>query len=69
MKTLGAALPVLGLSKFLASPIGASSAARFARAAERMNSQPSTANATAAMLALRNAINTARTLNTEQPQN
>jgi hypothetical protein len=66
LATVASALPPYMAARVLASPSGASSVARFARATERLNNAPNTQNAAAARLALRNVVNTARSLDTSQ---
>lgn len=52
----------LGYSKFLSTPQGASSVARFARRMERFQAKPSIENAAAARMSMRNMRNTALSL-------
>jgi hypothetical protein len=57
--TIAGALGTYGAAKFLASPAGASSAARFATRMQRLQVAPTLANAAAAKLSMRNMRNTA----------
>jgi hypothetical protein len=59
---VAAGLGTLGASKLLASPAGASSAARFARRMQLLQERPTLPNTAAARLAMRNMRNTATSL-------
>jgi hypothetical protein len=62
LSTVAGAIPPFMLSRYLASPVGASSIAKFSRATERLNQTPNLQNAAAAKLALRNVVNTAKSI-------
>lgn len=59
LSTVGLWLGGVGVSKFLSTPAGAASLARFAKQMERLQAAPTLANAAAARLATRNMRNTA----------
>jgi hypothetical protein len=62
MKIIAGALGGYGTAKFLASPAGAASAARFARQMQRLQASPTVTNAAAVRLSMRNMRNTALAL-------
>jgi hypothetical protein len=61
-KTAALGTGAYGVARVLASPAGASSIAKYARAVERANSTPSAASMAAVKLTQRNLANTARSL-------